>query len=109
VDDIVQIRAEGTAAPRAGLGIGRQSFGISRDQSKRLELTFVLKNGGSIAAVTELDDVVSAESLAAFAEGLTADIKAGKARSFTDGWATSGQHVWVNLTDVAAFSLRPLK
>ena len=109
MDDIVQIRAEGTAAPRTGLGIGRQTFGISRDQSKRLELTFVLKNGGSITATTELDDALSAESLAAFAEGLTADIRTGKARSFTDSWATSGQHVWVNLGEVAAFSLRPLK
>jgi hypothetical protein len=109
VDDIAQIRAEGAAAPRAGLGIGRQAFGISRDQSKRLEVTFVLKNGGSITAVTELDDALSAETLAAFAEQLTADVAAGTSRSFTDGWATSGQHVWVSLGDVAAFALRPLK
>lgn len=109
MDDIAHIRAEGAAAPRAGLGIGRQAFGIARDQSKRLELTFVLKNGGSITAITELEDAVSAETLAVFAEQLTADLKAGKARSFTDGWATSGQHVWVSLGDVAAFSLRPLK
>ena len=33
----------------------------------------------------------------------------GRPRAFVDGWNTGGQHTWVNLGEVVAFSLRPAK
>jgi hypothetical protein len=94
-------------APR--LGIGRPTFGMTRDQGKRVEVSLALKNGGSIVAIDELSEALSADVLADYAKGLTKDIAEAKPRTFTDGWNASGQFVWVNLGEVVAFSLRPSK
>jgi hypothetical protein len=94
-------------APR--LGIGRPTFGMTRDQGKRVEVSLALKNGGSIVAVDELAESLSADVLADYAKGLTKDIAEGKPRTFTDSWNSTGQFVWVNLSEVVAFSLRPSK
>ena len=90
-------------------GLGRATFGMQRDLGKRVEITFVLKNGGSISAVEELDESLTADVLADYAKQLTKDLAEARPRSFTDSWGTGGQHAWVNLGEVAAFSLRPAK
>lgn len=104
VDGIAQNQGD---APR--LGIGRPTFGMTRDQGKRIEVSLALKNGGSIVAVEELSESISAEVLADYAKGLTKDIAEAKPRTFSDAWTATGQFVWVNLGEVVAFSLRPAK
>jgi hypothetical protein len=107
VDGIAHNQSEGSSGPR--LGIGRPAFGMARDLGKRLEITFVLKSGGLITAIEELDESLSAEVLADYAKQLTRDLAEGRPRTFVDGWVASGQHAWVNLAEVVAFSLRPAK
>jgi hypothetical protein len=107
VDETVQMQSETPSGPR--LGLGRPTFGMTRDQGKRLEVTFVMKSGGTITVVEELDEPVSAEVLADYAKQLGKDLAEARPRSFVDNWNTSGQHAWVNLGEVVAFSLRPSK
>lgn len=90
-------------------GLGRVTFGMQRDLGKRVEITFVLKSGGSLSAVEELDESLTADVVADYAKQLTKDLAEGRPRTFVDGWSTSGQHAWVNLAEVVAFSLRPAK
>ena len=104
VDGIAHNQSE---APR--VGFGRPSFGMSRDQGKRIEITFALKSGASITAIEELEETLSAEVVADFGKQLTRDLAEARPRTFTDGWTTGGGHVWVNLGEVVAFSLRPAK
>ena len=107
MDGIAHNQSEGPSVPR--LGIGRPTFGMQRDQGKRVEITFVMKNGGALTAIEELDESLSAEVLADYAKQLNKDLAEGRPRSFVDGWNTGGQHTWVNLGEVVAFSLRPAK
>jgi hypothetical protein len=107
VDEIAHNQSEGSSAPR--VGFGRPTFGMTRDQGKRLEVTFSLKSGATITAVEELDESLTADILADYAKQLTKDLAEARPRSFVDGWNQSGQHVWVNLGEVVAFSLRPAK
>jgi hypothetical protein len=107
VDETVQMQSETPSGPR--LGLGRPTFGMTRDQGKRLEVTFVMKNGGGITVVEELDEALTADVLADYAKQLDKDMAEGRPRSFVDGWNASGQHARVNLGEVVAFSLRPAK
>ncbi len=107
MDDSAQMQAETSSGPR--LGIGRPTFGMTRDQGKRLEVTFVMKNGGMISAVEELDEALSAAVLADYAKQLGKDLAEGRPRTFVDTWTATGQYAWVNLGEVVAFSLRPAK
>lgn len=107
MDETTQMHSETPSGPR--LGIGRPTFGMTRDQGKRLEVTFVLKNGGGITVVEELDESLTADVLADYAKQLGKDLAEGRQRTFVDGWNTGGQHAWVNLGEVVAFSLRPAK
>jgi hypothetical protein len=107
VDEIAHNRSEGSSTPQ--FGAGRPTFGMARDQGRRIEIAFALKNGGLLTAIEELEDTLSAAQVARYAEQLEKDIAEGKKRTFTDGWAASGQHVWIDLREVAAFSLRPAK
>ncbi len=107
MDGIAHNQSEGSSAPR--FGAGRPTFGMQRDLGKRVEITFVLKNGGSLSAVEELDESLTADVLADYAKQLNKDLAEGRPRSFVDGWNTGGQHAWVNLGEVVAFSLRPAK
>ena len=107
MDEIAHNQSEGSSAPR--VGFGRPSFGMSRDQGKRLEITFALKNGGAVTAVEELDEPLTAEVLADYAKQLNKDLAEGRPRSFADAWGSTGQYAWVNLGEVVAFSLRPAK
>jgi hypothetical protein len=106
VDGIAHNQSEGSA-PR--LGIGRPTFGMTRDLGKRIEVTFVLKNGGSLTAVEELDESLTADVVADYAKQLGRDLAEARPRTFVDGWSTGGQSAWVNLGEVVAFSLRPAK
>ena len=95
-------------SPRVGFG-GRPTFGMTRDQGKRLEVTFVMRNGGSLTAIEELGESLSEAVLADYAKQLGNDLAEGRPRSFVDSWGSSGQYAWVNLAEVVAFSLRPAK
>jgi hypothetical protein len=107
VDGIAHNQSEGSSASR--VGFGRPTFGMTRDLGKRLEVTFSLKSGATITAIDEVDESLTADILADYAKQLTRDIAEGKPRAFVDGWGQSGQHVWVSLGEVVAFSLRPAK
>jgi hypothetical protein len=82
---------------------------MTRDLGKRLEVTFVLKNGGTITVVEELAESVSEDALAEYAKQLGKDQAEARPRTFVDSWSSTGQHAWVNLGEVVAFSLRPSK
>jgi hypothetical protein len=62
-----------------------------------------------LTAVEETNDSLTQEVLANFGEQLAGDVAKGGRRTFRDGWAASGQYVWIDLSEVAAFSLRPAK
>lgn len=107
MDGIAHNQSEGSSAPR--VGFGRPSFGMTRDLGKRLEVTFSLKSGATVTVVDEVSDSLTADVVGDYAKQLNRDIAEGKPRSFVDGWGQSGQHAWVNLGEVVAFSLRPAK
>jgi hypothetical protein len=106
VDGIAHNRSEGSSAPHFGV---RPTFGLNRDQGKRVEISFAFKNGAMLTAVEELDEDLSAEVVANYGEQLAGDVGRGSRRTFRDGWNASGQYVWIDLSEVAAFSLRPAK
>jgi hypothetical protein len=107
VDGIAHNQSEGSSAPR--VGFGRPTFGMTRDLGKRLEVTFVLKNGGSMTVVEEVAESLTEDMLSDYAKQLAKDQAEGRPRTFVDSWASSGQRAWVNLGEVVAFSLRPAK
>ena len=107
MDEIAHNRSEGSSAPQ--FGVGRPTFGMARDQGRRIEVGFALKSGASLTAIEELEDTLSAAMVTRYAEQLEKDVAEGKKRSFTDSWNASGQHTWIDLREVAAFSLRPAK
>jgi hypothetical protein len=102
------LRGEGSSSPQFGPS-GRPSFGLTRDQGKRIEVTFALRNGGTLLVIDEMDEELTAELVQGYRDQLAKDIAAGATRMFTDGWAASGQHAWVLLREVVAFSVRPAK
>lgn len=108
VDGIAQNQSEGTGGPRLGMS-SRPTFGMTRDQGRRVEITFALKQGGMLSAVDELDESLTADSIAEYGKQLTKDVAEGRPRMFADGWNASGQQTWVNLGEVVAFSIRPAK
>jgi len=107
VDGIAHNQSEGSSAPR--FGVGRPTFGMQRDLGKRIEVTFVMKNGGSISATEEVDESLTADVFADYAKQLQKDLAEARPRTFVDGWSTGGQQTWVNLGEVVAFSMRPAK
>lgn len=105
--NIVSIaRGQGAAPSRTAVG---PTFGLARDQGKRIEITFALKNGGGLTTVEEMDESLSDELLQGYSEQLARDVAAGSTRTFADGIAASGQRAWINLGEVVAFSVRPAK
>jgi hypothetical protein len=90
-------------------GASRTTFGLSRDQGRRIEVTLLLRRGGSLTVVDEVDEAITAEGLAAYARSLASDIEAKASRSFTDNWNATGQRAWVSLGEVVGYSLRPAK
>jgi hypothetical protein len=104
VDGIAHNQSE---SPR--VGFGRPTFGMTRDQGKRLEVTFIMRNGGSLTTTEELSESLSEDVVADYAKQLNKDLAEGRPRSFVDAWGSTGQYAWVNLGEVVAFSLRPAK
>lgn len=100
-------RGQGSAPPQ--LVPSRPSFGLARDQGKRIEVTFALKQGGGLTAIDEMEEDLTDELVRGYSEQLAKDVAAGATRTFADGWAASGQRVWINLGEVVAFSVRPAK
>ncbi len=94
-------------APR--FGVGRPTFGLVKDQGKRLEISLALKNGGMLTVTEELADDLNEDRVKEFSEQLATDVAGGATRTFSDAWNASGQRAWVNLGEVVAFSVRPAK
>lgn len=85
-------------------------FGISRQPTARIEIVFALKSGNHVTAYQETAAPVTAESLDAFAKELAEQLAGNPGqRTFVDDWGASGQRAWVNLSEVAAFSVRPAR
>ena len=100
---------EGQSAPR--FSPGRPSFGLARDQGRRVEVSFAMKNGGMLTVVEELDEPLTAELLQQYSDKLAGEISEGgtATRTFADAFSASGQRAWVILREVVAFSVRPAK
>src|SRR5688572_8509015 len=92
-----------------GFGLKRPAFGLAREPINRLEVVLAIRGGGLLNVFVELTEEVTAERLDDYAQQLAADIQAGNTRSFTDAWSATGQRAWVNLGEVAAFSVRQAK
>jgi hypothetical protein len=92
-----------------GFGTGRPTFGLVKDQGKRVEVSFALKNGGMLTVVEELGDDLTEEKVHTYSDQLAKDIAGGTMRTFSDSWNASGQQAWINLGEVVAFSVRPAK
>ena len=100
-------RAE--SARSASASASRPPFGLARDQGRRIEVSFLLKNGGAFTIIEEMEQALTAELLESYSDQLAKDIAAGTTRAFADGWGATGQRAWVDLGQVAAFSTRPAR
>jgi hypothetical protein len=109
VDELARDHIATGQSGAPGFGAGRPTFGMVKDQGRRLEISFALKNGGMVTAVEELGDDLTEEIVKAFSEALAKDVAGGATRTFSDSWNTSGQRAWINLGEVVAFSVRPAK
>ncbi|MFN0071517.1 MAG: hypothetical protein ACKVVP_08535 [Chloroflexota bacterium] len=92
-----------------GFGPQRPAFGLSRDRGRRVEIVFALRSGATLSVNHEIAEDITEALIKSFSEELTAQVKAGELRGFVDSWSTTGSHAWVNLADVAAFSVRPTR
>jgi hypothetical protein len=101
-------RAAGESSS-ARLGPARPTFGMAKDQGRRIEITFVMRNGGMLTAIEEMGDSLTEEMIQAYGEKLAKEVGMGATRTFSDGWSASGQRVWINLGEVVGFSVRPAK
>jgi hypothetical protein len=102
-----RITAEASSAPR--LGPTFPAFGLAKDQGRRIEITFLMRNGGMLTAIEEMEDSLTEEMVRAYGEKLAREVGAGATRIFADGWSASGQCAWINLGEVVGFSVRPAK
>ena len=85
-------------------------FGLPRQQPMRVELVFLLKSGGSMTIYHNLGEPVTEERLAKLASELSDQLRhAPEPRLFVDEWGATGQQAWVDLSQVAAFALRPAR
>ncbi len=89
-----------------GLGLKKPTFGLSRERVNRLELSLAMRGGGVINVFEEIAAEVTDELMEAYAAELADQIAASKTRSFNDAWGATGQHSWVNLGEVTAFTIR---
>lgn len=97
-------------APSRGAESSAPAFGLARQRTARIEIVFALKSGNLMTVYQAMPEPVTEESLTAFARELTEQLnKKPEPRAFADEWNASGQHAWINLADVAAFSLRPAR
>jgi hypothetical protein len=102
-----RITAEAGSAPR--LGPTFPAFGLTKDQGRRLEITFVMRNGGMLSAIEEMEDSLTEEMVRAYGEKLAKEVGSDATRTFADSWSASGQNTWINLGEVVGFSIRPAK
>src|SRR5919108_4600004 len=88
---------------------GRVPFGITRQQSQRIELVFALRQGGMLPVTHDLGAAVTAETLDRYCEELRQAIAGGKDWwQFADAWNGSGQRAYVDLGQVVGFTVRPV-
>ena len=106
---IVNQQLSDNAPAGPALGLKRPTFGLSRERINRVEVILAMRGGGVLNVFEELDDEVNAERLEQYARELTEQIQTGKPRSFADAWSSTGQHSWVNLGEVTAFTVRQAK
>src|SRR5215210_5227026 len=105
--DQQQLSGDVPAGP--GFGLKRPTFGLSREREDRLELVLAMRGGGIINVFDDLAEDVSEERLEAYAADLATRIANGETRAFSDAWTATGQHSWVNLGEVVAFTVRQAK
>lgn len=86
------------------------TFGLSRQRTARVEIVFALKSGSVLTVYHDMGEPVTEETAAALARELSEQLT-GKPepRVFQDEWSATGQRAWVNLAEVAGFSLRPAR
>jgi hypothetical protein len=102
-------KSRGDAPSTPQFGPTRPTFGLARDQGRRVEVSFAMRNGGTLTVLEEMEDPLTDEMLQSYSEQLAKEIASGEARTFTDGWSATGQRAWVLLREVVAFSVRPAK
>lgn len=101
-------RSQGEEPP--AFGLGRPRFGLSKETSHRVELLFALKSGASLTVFHYLADELSEVTLNAFVEQLEDKVGTGHGRlTFVDSWGSTGLRAWVDIENVAAFSVRPVR
>ncbi len=106
--DITNQQLSESAPAGPGFGLKRGTFGMSRDRLNRVEVVLAMRGGGIISVFDEIDSEVTDDRVEQYAAQLVAQIQTGAARSFTDA-ASTGQHSWVNLGEVTAFTVRQAK
>src|SRR5438876_6797104 len=73
-----------------GFGLKRPTFGLAREQVKRVEITFAMRGGAVINAFEEIQSEVTEELVEAYAAELAKEITASRTRSFSDSWSATG-------------------
>ena len=100
----------GESAGRPSFGIGRPAFGLTKETGHRVEIVFALKSGGTLPVLHDLGAELSDESFGRFFAELEEQVRLGHGTlTFGDAWAASGARAWLDVSQVAGFSVRPAR
>lgn len=100
----------GESSSPGPFGFARPPFGLAKGTGHRVEIVFVMKGGGTIGAFHDLGSELTEESFGNFVRELREQVSSGQGTAtFEDAWSSNGSHAWIDLSQVGAFSVRPVR
>ena len=103
-------RPRGESAARPAFGMSRPAFGLTKDARHRVEILFAFKGGGTLGAFHDLGAEMSEQSFGEFVQQLREQVARGHGVvTFADAWRATGQHAWIDVSEVSGFTARPAR